>query len=149
MCGILPIVPKSTVQTRTNGNQSDHYFTSVSKFQKCEYGFTFIGATFIGFSLLDAQLHGTDPKASHIEGMGTCGVSSMLFQRQYICFNYKIKYHQSLHFLLHLGTAECTGCHSTGHWCSYTCPGIRQAGLDRTWAHSWLPPTGRHSGTPT
>lgn len=66
MCGILSIVPKSTVQTRTNGNQRGHCFTSVSKFQKCEYGFTFIGATLIGFSLLDAQLHGTDPKASEV-----------------------------------------------------------------------------------
>lgn len=57
------------MQTRTNSNQSGHCFTSVSKFQKCEYGFTFVGATFFGFSLLDAQLHGPDAKASHMEGM--------------------------------------------------------------------------------
>lgn len=79
------------MQTRTNSKQSGHCFTSVSKFQKCEYGSTFIGATFIGFSLLDAQLHGPDPKASHMEGIETCGVSGLLFQRRYTCFIYKIK----------------------------------------------------------
>lgn len=48
---------------------------------------------------------------------------------------------ETLHFSLCPSTEGCKRCHSTGHWCRCTCPGIYQVGPGMLSARSQFPPT--------